>query len=179
MSIKKHQVDASEIFTTDADQIHQLAEEASPNDADVVLAETSEGDAWSKIRIPVSALGGGGGGPNLVFNDDHEFTETATTYQSKHSFRIVKDSNNPPTSWRVVCSLWVTGGGGDTASLQVDIGGDTVEITATETSETIKSGNITITAADDTLLTGIISLKVVGAHGDTAHVKYIDLYAVY
>jgi len=121
--------------------------------------------------------GGGGDGYDLIFADDTEFTETGTSFATKKTFRVVKDSANSPTQWRVVVSVWVTGGYGDTAECKVDIGGDTVTLSTTATSETVLKGWITVTAADDTLLTANIQLRVT-AGTDTAHVRYTDIYMV-
>jgi hypothetical protein len=125
----------------------------------------------------VAGGGGVGGGPVLVFSDDTEFTEAGTTLVTKKTFRIVVDSANPVTTWRVVLGLWAESGA-ETAEAQVDIGGDTDNYTETLTSEQIQKSSITRTAGTDAFLTVNIKLRIQSG-GDTAHLKYTDIYAVY
>lgn len=142
-----------------------------------------DGDSTHVLRGDGSWGEAGGAGTVdrfLIFSDDYEFTETDTSFQTKKSARVVLDSDLSVTGWRVVVSIWITGGGGDTAEVKVDIGGDSVTLTSTAGAEELKSGDITVSSAsEDTLEDLVIQLKVTGAGGDTAHVKYTDIYAVY
>jgi hypothetical protein len=145
----------------------------SPGEA-WVLAWDSDGYQW----VPQAQSGSGGGdGYDLIFSDDTEFTETGTTPVTKKTFRFVMDSVNKPTHWRIIVSLWVTGEHGDTAECTINMGGDSVVLTTTNGSETVKKGVITVAAAADTLLTANIQLRVTTGT-DTAHLKYTDIYAV-
>jgi hypothetical protein len=138
-----------------------------------VLTWSTGNDQWEAA----APTGGGGDGYDLIFADDSEFTETGTSFVTKKTFRVVKDSVNSPSKWRVVVSVWVTGGYGDTAECKVDIGGDNVTLSTTNTSETVLKGWITVAAADDTPLTANIQLRLT-AGTDTAHVRYTDIYMV-
>lgn len=139
-----------------------------------VLTWDDSGGLW----YPAAPTGGGGGdGYDLVFADDVEFTEAGITYQTKKTFRIIKDSVNSPSKWRVVITAWITGGYGDIADCNIDIGGDTVVLSTSNTSETVLKGWIIVTAADDTPLTANIQLKTRNGT-DTAHLRYTDIYMV-
>jgi len=116
---------------------------------------------------------------HLVFSDDTEFEETGTSYVTKKTFRIVLDDDKPPTSWRAIVGIWVTGGS-DTVTCNVDIGGDSNTTTSTSGTEEVKKFDITVSNADtDTLEDCIVQIKLTTGSGATAHIKYTDIYAVY
>lgn len=173
---------------SDSDAIHDnvaaeisgiASEKVTPVSADLVIIEDSAaGYAKKKVQVGNLPGGGGGGGPMLIFADDTEFTETGTTLVTKKTFRVVVDSANPVTSWRVVLGLWTTSGA-QTAEAEVNIGGDSALYTETATAEAIKKSTITRSAGGtDTFLTVTIKLRV-QTGGDTAHLKYTDIYAIY
>jgi polyisoprenoid-binding protein YceI len=120
---------------------------------------------------------------DLIFSDDNEFSESGTSYVAKKTIRIVRDSASPPTSWRLVVSLWTVGGTSAECQLSVTGSGtDSASVSSTAASEdstSIKKINLAITANEpvDTLLTAEIQIKQTG--GGVAHIKYTDLYAIY
>lgn len=131
----------------------------------------------------------GGSDRTLVFSDDTEFTEAGGTLSTKKTFRIVRDSDKTVIAWRVVVSMWMDDGaggapGGDTGECEVTIGGDALDstLTTTSASEVVLSGDIsaTLSSSEDELLTANIQIRIsAGANGDSAHIKYTDIYAIY
>jgi len=113
----------------------------------------------------------------LVFSQDIEYNETGKRPSIKKTFRLVKDSQQPPKKWRVIVSLWVTGN--DTAICRVKIGGNAVELKCAKKSETILGGDIPIITQNDTPLNSTIELWLSKGSKATAHLSYINIYAVY
>jgi hypothetical protein len=140
----------------------------APANKQVLTATSSTTATWQEALID----------RYVVYRNDDEFVEYDTTFTSEKFFRVVKDSQKPPVKWRAVVSIWVDAGYGDTVECKIDIGGDNVILSTTNTSETIVSGNITITTLNDTPLNGVIQLRAVGGL-DGVHVKYTDIYAVF
>ncbi len=156
--------------------------------------ETHELGGWEQaIQTLIQQLedgipAGGGGGTldrTLVFSDDTQFAEAGASFVTKKTFRIVRDSNKLPASWRVVVSLWGSASY-DEAECRVNavgIGGtDTVTLsTVLGTAETIVSGNITIdndNEPSNTLVEIQIQLRLADG-GGAANIQYTDVYAVY
>lgn len=142
-------------------------------------------DSAGNVRQLTPAAGGGGTlDRDLIFSDDTEFTE-ASTYATKKTFRAVRDSAKAPSSWRLVVSLWITGGGTSAECRLQGIGSggtDQATVTSTEVTETaasVKKIALTITANEptDELLT--INMQLQANGGGLAHMKYTDLYAIY
>jgi hypothetical protein len=173
-----------------AGEINSLTEKSSPVGTDLLVIEDSA-DSNNKKKVQLTNLPGGGSGSldrHLVFSDDVEFTETDdVAYHTKKTFRIIRDSAKKPSSWRLVVSLWVTGGTGESADCRLQVGGtDNNTVSSTETSETassIKKIALTVVEgneAEDTFLTVNIDLKISDdTGGAVAHMKYTDLYAIY
>lgn len=140
-------------------------------------------------RSGATVVGGtpGGGGTldrHLIFGDDSEFTETSSSYVTKKSIRVVRDSAKAPSSWRLVVSLWITGGGtsADCRLQSVGTGTDNGTVSSTEVTETnasIKKIALTITASNQTDQFLTINIQLQATGGGTAHLKYTDLYAIY
>jgi hypothetical protein len=128
----------------------------------------------------------GGSGSNdrfLVFSDDSQFSEAGSSFVTKKTFRIVRDSDQPPTSWRFVVSLWVSGGG-NTAECRIQAvgsgGTDSVTLSTSGVSETIVSGEIDISGTNepvDSLITINVQLRLASGSG-IAYVQYTDMFAV-
>jgi hypothetical protein len=96
------------------------------------------------------------------------------------------DSDLAPSAWRLVVSLWVTGGGGgESADCELQVTGtggtDSGNVAEYGTSESVTEVEIDpisySNCPQDELLTVNIRLKATG--GGTAHIKYTDLYAIY
>ena len=128
---------------------------------------------------------GGGGTLDriMVFADDTEFGESGTSYVTKKTFRVVRDSAKKNSSWRLLVSLWIEGGG-TSAECRLQVGAtDLATVSSTETTETNASiKNIPLTVVElnepeDTFLTVNIDLKQTG--GGTAKLKFTELYAIY
>jgi hypothetical protein len=121
----------------------------------------------------------------LVFSDDTPFAEAGGSFVTKKTFRIVRDSNKAPSSWRIVVSLWGSTSY-DTAECRVNaVGtGDTDSVTLSSvfsTTETIVAGNITIndtSEPEDSFVTIQVQIRLVSG-GGTANIQYTDIYAVY
>jgi hypothetical protein len=159
------------------------------------VGELNELGGWEKelqtiigqLEDGIQAGGGGGGGSGqyLVFSDDTQFSESDTTFVTKKLFRIVRDSHSPPTSWRVVVSLWGTSSY-DTAGCRIlatgSGGTDTLVLTTiTNTNETIVIGTLPITSAyepQNSLITIEIQLRLETGSG-SANLRYTDVYAMY
>lgn len=139
-----------------------------------------------QLEDGIQAGGGGGGtGRYLVFSDDTQFSEGGAVFVTKKLFRIVRDSNSPPTSWRVVVSLWGTSSY-DTAGCQVlatgSGGTDTLVLTpVASTVETVVTGTLPINGANEpqnSLITIEIQLRLESGSG-SANLRYTDVYAMY
>jgi hypothetical protein len=171
--------DADAIHDNVAAEISAITEKATPVSADLILIEDSA-DSNNKKKVQIGNLpgGGGGGGPVLLFSDDTEFTETGTTLVTKKQFRLVVDSANAFASYRVVLGLWTTSGS-QTAEAEVSIGGDSALYTESGTTEAVKKSTITRSlGGTDTFLDVTIKLRI-QVSGDTAHIKYTDIYGIY
>lgn len=150
----------------------------SLSDVDCSGANTGDVLTYNEYGLWIPSPGGSGSlDRTLIFSDDTEFTETGTSYSTKKTFRLVIDSDKDVTQWRCVFSAWATGGG--TMSCYASVGSDYYEWTGiSASSEGVIHGDITVTAATDTLLTVLIRIKA-DAGGTTAHIRYTDIYAVY
>lgn len=120
--------------------------------------------------------GGGGSGHNTIYADTYEVTETEETEQVKKQFDYVNDSDAAAVSLKLICTLWMTGGGTATCKLEATDGTTTVDntVTATESAETVKK----ITLAIGTLNTNdVITVKIYlhKTGGTTAHLKYSEV----
>ena len=145
--------------------------------ASLTLVVTSESD-WLAVQaggtLSLTTNTNVGGRPAVLIND-FEFAETGSSYVTKLSSRYVRQADLPPDGWRVMAGMWRTGGAG-TASLEVEYGGDTLELTSTDTSEELQSGTLSFdNAAEDTLDTWTIKLKLTGG-GTDARFKYLSIY---
>jgi len=141
-------------------------------------------DGGQEIQITSNGAvsGGGGGGDGygdrfLIFSDDTEFTETSSSPVTKKTFRLVNDSDQAATTYRIVVGIW--GETGDTArcTFVVDSTSNYAETTAT--SETIKSIEVTATATEDDPMTVNIQLSRSVGSTDDVHIKYTDVYAIF
>ena len=176
--IKEDQTSSAHFSVNVADQIHQCTEESSPNDADVILAETSEGAAWTKIRIPVSALGGSGGATyNTIYADTYEVTESGTSAVTKKTFSYVNDSDAPATNLKLIVGLWCEGGGTATCTFEIDDGSSPVSDTVTSTAsaeEDIKKITLSLSTVDQDA-TVTVNIKLHRTSGTVAHLKYTEV----
>lgn len=166
----------------DTDQIRsRIVADIAPDDGYVLIWNASA-NRW----IPGAQTGSTGNlDRTLVFSDDTQLTESGGGFVTKKTFRIVRDSNKTPSSWRFVVSLWGTDPG-DTAECKINAvgtgGTDTVTLsTVSGSTETIVSGNIVINGISepvDSFVEIQIQIRLsVGATG--ANIKYTDMYALY
>jgi hypothetical protein len=153
--------------------------------------ETVELEGWEKaiqkmmgqLEAGIQAGGGGGGGLDrtLVFSDDTRFSEVGSTFVTKKRFRIVRDSNKPPTAWRIVVSLFGDASY-DTAECQVVIGSDSIVLPSVDgMADTVVAGTLYINGSyepEDSLLTFEIKLRLASGSG-AANIQYTDVFAVY
>jgi hypothetical protein len=167
----------------DADRIRsRIVADTAPADGYVLIWNASA-NRW----IPGAQTGSSGGDLDrtLVFSDDTQLTEPGGNFVTKKTFRIVRDPNKIPSSWRFVVSLWGTDPN-DTAECKINAvgtgGTDTVTLsTVFGSTETIVSGNIVINDINEpnnSFVTIQIQLRLsAGATG--ANIKYTDMYALY
>ena len=147
----------------------------TPNGDDVLVWD---GDGYQWIPQAQS----GGLDRFLLFSDDTEFSETSDGYTAKKIFRVVNDGQKSPSKWRAVINLWVTGGGDDKAWCQLHIGADDGYVSTMSTDpDNLETIDINpITSPDDVFLGTEFRIKLEnGGLGDTVHIKYTDLYAVF
>lgn len=138
-----------------------------------------------QLESGIQAGGGTGVGRYLVFSDDTQFLEAGGTYVTKKTFRIVRDSASPPTSWRIVVSMWGTGGG-DVAGCRVlatgSGGTDSVVLPfVATTTESIVAATLPISNTNEpqnSLITIEIQCRLESG-GGSANLRYTDVYAVY
>jgi hypothetical protein len=162
------------VLPTGGDTIHGGASSVINGARESETFVSDGGTDWKRVSVNTST--GSGGGRTLLVADDVEYSEKKTIYDSKKAFRIVNDSADPFTSYRVVLSLWVDGA--DEAMARVTIGGDVLLLSSTSATEELKAGNIAITAGTDTLLDADVELKTKDGVGE-AHLRYTDLYGVF
>lgn len=153
---------------------------SSPSGGDVLVwsTETSE---W----VP-EAQSGGGVGHFLVFSDDTEFAESGTTAVVKKTFRLVIPSGRANDQWLAIASIWVNGGGGDTAECICRVGDgvstwDSTTFTTINTTETVFEQLINVNDPPETPGTIIyveFTLRVTTGT-DEARLRYTDLYAIH
>lgn len=153
----------------------------APNDGDV-LSWDDDGYQWT----PVAQSGGSGTLDRfVVFADDSEFTETgADGYVAKKAIRFYKDPQKSPTKWRVIATLWVTGGGGDKGWLQFYAGTEGSSDDGYASATTNDAANIVTIDIDPITQAGLIDMEFRiklenGGLGDTVHLKYSEVYAVF
>lgn len=123
--IKEDQTSGVLISANVPNQVYQLTEETSPQGADVLLGEDSA-NSWSKIKIPVSTVGGGASWsqpPVYMYQRKGSSTETtlATGPTTVDTLRITLDDDPKPFSIRMVCGIWTDGA--DTANCDFDVVG--------------------------------------------------------
>jgi hypothetical protein len=122
----------------------------------------------------------------LVFSDDTTLVEPGTGWVTKKSFRIVRDSAKPPTSWRIVTSL-VASGQSEIAEcrvLAVGSGGTDTSgaMSVTGTTEAVRAVTLAIVGSNepvDTLIEIEVQLRKQGTGGTGVSLIYTDIYAVY
>jgi hypothetical protein len=144
------------------------------------------------LRERVQALedaGGGGSDRYLVWHEDTHYFEAGISFVTQLTRRIVRDSNKPPLLWRIVIGLWNEGSYGGRAQALLKIGdlGETphydsvVIYSDLSFSEAVYSTTLLPTDPDnepqDTVLDIAIDLRC-DTSGDTAHMQYMDLYAL-
>lgn len=143
------------------------------------------------LRERVQALEDAGGGSDrvLVWHEDTHFFEAGISFVPQLTRRIVRDSDKPPLFWRIVIGLWNEGTYGGRAEARLRIGdlGETPHYDSViiysdlSFSEAIYSSELLLTDPNepvDTTLDVSIDLRC-DTSGDTAHMQYVDLWAMY
>jgi hypothetical protein len=170
-------------------EIYLLDEKLLPETTDVLLIEDSTDNAVKKY-VQIGNLSWGLD-RTLVFSDDTELGESSGTFVTKKTFRIVRDSDQPPTAWRIVVSLKTSGGGSEIAECKFLIGTDLTfsdpnlfdtsdTLTHDTSTETVLATTLVITdkEPEDELLYAALQLRLSGS-GTTVYVQYTDIFAIY
>jgi hypothetical protein len=164
-----------------------MTEKTTPVSTDLLIIEDSE-DGNNKKAVQIGNLPGGGGSLDrcLVFSDDTTLTETSTSWVTKKTFRIVRDSDKAPVSWRLVVGL-VASGASEIAECQLEavgtLGVDTsATVSVTGTTESVQAVTLAIEDTNeptDSFITINIQLQKAGSGGTGVSITYTDVYAVY
>jgi hypothetical protein len=173
-------VDTTALHKVTEGEINAMTAKASPVAADLVVIEDSAA-SWAKKKVTVGNL------PQRwsTYKQDTEYSHAGITFDPKFTFRVVRDSNKAPTSWRIVVSMRATNSYGGRAEVRVRATGsggtDLVTITSlTGNTERVYSGVITINPTNepqDEVITVEVALRI-DTSGDTAYMKFFEFFSI-
>lgn len=122
----------------------------------------------------------------LVFSDDTPLGESGTGWVTKKSFRIVRDSDKPPTSWRAVVGLVASGQGeiAECRMLAIGSGGTDTSgtMSVTGTTESVRAVTLAINLTNepvDAFIEIEIQLRKQGTGGTGVTLSYTDVFAIF
>lgn len=175
-----------------ASELSLLTEELIPASADLLVIEKAAG---GKRKVQIGNLPGGSSGIDrtLIFSDDTELGEAGGTWATKKTFRIIRDADLAPITWRILVSLYTSGGASEVAECRLLAGTDPTflnaalydelspALTHNTSTETLKVAELAISAKEpvDTILYVAVQIRRTGSGGTGVFLKYTDIYALY